>query len=78
MFCTQVQIHLKIADLLKRYQPSGLEIHDFEIAAIALTHHISHIVTFNKKDFEKIKEIKPLRPDEVSKPGKVDQNVDHN
>lgn len=44
-------------DLLKKYEPSGLKIHDFEIVSIGLANNISTIATFNKKDFESISEI---------------------
>lgn len=43
--------------LLRQYQPTGLRIHDVEIASIGLAHHINQIATFNKKDFEGIQEI---------------------
>ena len=45
------------SDLLKKYQPTGLRIHDFEIISIALAHRISSIATFNTKDFKTIEEI---------------------
>lgn len=45
-------------DLLKKYEPIGLKIHDYEIASIALSNRIKNIATFNKKDFFGIEEIK--------------------
>jgi predicted nucleic acid-binding protein len=45
-------------DLLKKYTPRGLKIHDFEIISIALSNNITSIATINKKDFEHIEEIK--------------------
>lgn len=44
-------------ELLKKYSPIGLKIHDFEIVSIGLENKISQIVTLNKKDFEEIEEI---------------------
>jgi len=44
-------------DLLKTYQPAGLQIHDFEIAGIGLANGINRIATFNRKDFIRISEI---------------------
>lgn len=44
-------------DLLQQYQPVGLKIHDYEILSIGLTNKINTIVTFNEKDFKKVKEI---------------------
>lgn len=45
-------------NLLQTYHPAGLQIHDFEIAGIALANGIRRIATFNKKDFISIEEIK--------------------
>jgi len=45
-------------ELLKKYTPHGLKIHDYEIISIALSHKIKSIATVNKKDFEDIEEIK--------------------
>ena len=44
-------------DLLKKYTPHGLKIHDYEIVSIALSNKIKNIATINKKDFERIEEI---------------------
>ena len=44
-------------DLLKKYSPHGLKIHDYEIISIALSNKISSIATFNQKDFSDIEEI---------------------
>ena len=40
--------------LLLRHKPSGLTVHDMEIASIALSNYISCIATFNTKDFAAI------------------------
>mgnify|MGYP001565009263 FL=1 len=45
-------------DLLKKYEPTGLQIHDFEIISIALAHQIDTIATFNIKDFKRVAEVK--------------------
>jgi len=45
-------------NLLKKYTPSGLRIHDFEIVSIALTNGIKNIATQNISDFKNIEEIK--------------------
>ena len=44
-------------ELLSKYNPTGLKIHDFEIASIGLSNQISQIATFNIKDFIQINEI---------------------
>ena len=45
-------------DLLKKYEPTGLQIHDFEIISIALACQIDTIATFNIKDFKRVAEVK--------------------
>lgn len=44
-------------DLLRKYQPIGLQIHDFEIVSVGLSNQVSTIATFNEKDFKKVSEI---------------------
>ena len=44
--------------LLKKYTPTGLRIHDFEIVSIALANGIKNIATQNISDFKNIEEIK--------------------
>ena len=44
-------------NLLQKYQPIGLKIHDFEIISIALANQINMLVTFNKKDFDIVTEL---------------------
>jgi len=47
-------------DLMNRYQPKGLKVHDFEIISIGLANGLYEVATFNKKDFKPIKEISLL------------------
>jgi len=49
---------LILKDLLERYKPIGLQIHDYEILSIGLSNQITTIATFNEKDFNRVKEIK--------------------
>jgi predicted nucleic acid-binding protein len=49
--------YLIFIELLKKYSPRGLKIHDYEIVSIALSNKIKSIATFNQKDFSGIKEI---------------------
>jgi len=48
--------------LLHEYQITGLDIHDVEIASIALSNHIPQIVTFNTSDFAFIRTIQCIEP----------------
>lgn len=49
---------LVFRDLLKKYQPVGLQIHDYEILSIGLANQIDTVATFNEKDFKKVKDAK--------------------
>ena len=44
-------------ELIRRYNPRGLWIHDIEIASIGLSHGITTIATKNIEDFNRIKEV---------------------
>jgi len=44
-------------NLLRKYKPVGLKIHDFEILSIGLANQITNIATIHEKDFTKVKEI---------------------
>lgn len=48
-------------ELMERYQPTGVKVHDFEIISIGLAGGIHEVATFNKKDFKAVKEIKLLK-----------------
>jgi len=43
--------------LLKKYEPAGLKIHDFEIISIGLAYNINQIATNDLCDFKNIEEI---------------------
>lgn len=45
-------------NLLRKYRPIGLQIHDFENISIGLANSINKVATFNKKDFERVRELK--------------------
>lgn len=44
-------------DLVRKYNPRGLWIHDVEIASIAIAHGISMIATNNVSDFKRLAEL---------------------
>ncbi len=48
--------------LVRKYNPKGLKIHDFDIVSIALSAGINKIATFNSSDFSRIEEIEVLVP----------------
>ena len=44
-------------ELMNKYQPKGLKIHDFEIVSIGIANGIQEVATFNTVDFKRIEEI---------------------
>lgn len=48
--------------LLRKYQITGLQIHDLEIASIVLANDVSTLVTFNIADFHFIDSIQCTVP----------------
>jgi predicted nucleic acid-binding protein len=40
-------------NLIQKYKPTGLQIHDYEIVSIGLANQITTIATFNEKDFKR-------------------------
>lgn len=49
-----------LENLIQKYKPNGNQVFDIEIVSIMLANDISHIATFNKKDFNHIIEIEIL------------------
>ena len=58
-------------DLVTRYQIKGKRTHDTRLMAVAIANEISHILTFNPKDFIKIQELIIIHPDDVE-PTKIE------
>jgi predicted nucleic acid-binding protein len=48
-------------DLMTRYQPKGLRVHDIEIISIGLANGLFDVATFNAKDFKSVQEISVLK-----------------
>lgn len=46
--------------LLKRFQPKGLKVHDFEILSIGIANRMNQMATFNSKDFPEHEDIELL------------------
>jgi predicted nucleic acid-binding protein len=61
LYPSDLSSHIFI-DLLKKYKPVGLKIHDFEIVSIALANHCTRIASVNAKDYRDISEIELIEP----------------
>ncbi len=52
-------------NLVAKYQVSGKNVHDTRLVATMLTHKITHLLTFNTKDFKRFAEIVVVDPQNV-------------
>lgn len=62
MHLDQPETLLKWEKLITAYQVKGKRAHDVRLIASMMVHQISHILTFNTKDFEKFTEIQVFDP----------------
>ena len=58
-------IHQQWLDLVNSYQVKGVNVHDARLVAVAMVHGLTHILTFNDKDFRRYQEITVVRPDRI-------------
>ena len=60
------QIYTEWERLVNTYEVKGTKVHDTRLVAFMLIHRLSHILTFNVKDFRRFDaEITPVRPKEI-------------
>ena len=60
------QIYSEWEHLANTYQVKGVNVHDTRLVAFMLVHNLSHILTFNIKDFQRFNsEIIVVHPDTV-------------
>lgn len=52
-------------NLVLKHQVSGKSVHDTRLVAAMLTHNITHLLTFNVKDFKRFGEITTVDPQNV-------------
>lgn len=65
------QIYPEWERLAKTYEVKGANVHDTRLVAFMLIHRLSHILTFNIKDFRRFSaEITPTTPKEIMQSNK--------
>jgi predicted nucleic acid-binding protein len=52
-------------NLVLKHNVSGKNVHDMRLVAAMLTHNITHLLTFNTKDFKRFTEITVIDPQNV-------------
>jgi predicted nucleic acid-binding protein len=59
-------IFIEWEQLVAQYQVIGKKAHDTRLVAAMKTHGISHILTFNVKDFKRFNDITPASPQTIT------------
>lgn len=52
-------------ELVTRYQIKGKRTHDARLMAVAIAYSVTHVLTFNVRDFAKIKELTIVHPSQI-------------
>lgn len=61
----ETDIFAEWEDLVAKYQVLGKNVHDAKLVAAMLKHGISHLLTFNVKDFKRFTEINVIDPHNI-------------
>ena len=65
------QIYSEWERLVKTHEVKGVNVHDTRLVAFMLVHGLSHILTFNIKDFRRFRsEITPISPKKIMQSNK--------
>lgn len=59
-------IHQHWKNLVLNYAVKGVNVHDARLTAAAIAHGLSHILTFNVRDFKRYAEIIVVHPEEIT------------
>jgi predicted nucleic acid-binding protein len=58
-------IHQQWRTLVSKYDVKGVNVHDARLVAACIIHRLTHILTFNDRDFRRFKEIIVVHPNTV-------------
>lgn len=75
--CDTPAIYSHWRSLVTRYNVKGAKVHDTRLVAAMLAHGITHILTFNVKDFKRFKEITAVSPDQIDDQFELPQKDDN-
>ena len=59
------EIHQQWRALVVNYQVKGASVHDAKLVAACIVHGLTHVLTFNDRDFRRYAEISVIHPDEL-------------
>lgn len=60
------EIHQQWYKLVTDYAVKGVNVHDARLTAVCLVHGLTHVLTFNDRDFRRYREITVVHPDAVN------------
>jgi hypothetical protein len=58
-------IHQQWRSLVLSYGVKGVNVHDARLTAAAIVHRLTHVLTFNVRDFQRSSEIIAVHPDQI-------------
>ena len=61
----QPEIYEQWQSLVSRYEVKGKKVHDARLVATLLVHSLTHILTFNVRDFRRFQEITVVHPNAI-------------
>jgi predicted nucleic acid-binding protein len=64
-----IAVHLEWRRLLVECRVSGVQVHDARLVAAMNVHGLKHILTFNTRDFTRLRSIEAVHPMDVSRSG---------
>jgi predicted nucleic acid-binding protein len=59
-------IHQQWRTLVEGHSVKGVNVHDARLVAVCIVHGLTHILTFNDRDFRRYNEINVVHPDAVN------------
>lgn len=63
---SELEIYQQWRELIVTHQVKGVQVHDARIAASMLVHGLTHILTFNGKDFQRFTNIEVVDPSSIT------------
>ena len=59
------ELYQQWKELVERYQVRGVKVHDTRLVAACMVHGLTHLLTFNTRDFKRFQEITVIHPEEL-------------
>ncbi len=63
---SELEIYQQWRELIITHQVKGVQVHDAKLVASMLVHGMTHVITFNGKDFQRFSNIKVVDPSSIA------------